>query len=127
MPDRDLDKHVHPTEWAIILSDWKRSSRTAHGSLHPRRPHRRTRARQGDRRLPKEELMQDLPVCFKCHKRVESEPIFEAPCGHDTCASAVFHGLCLMEYRDQRAQALEKFEVVGLLVRPWMQEHTENG
>lgn len=27
MPDRDpFDKHVHPTEWAIVLSDWKRSN-----------------------------------------------------------------------------------------------------
>jgi hypothetical protein len=25
MSDDPLDKHVHPTEWAIILGDWKRS------------------------------------------------------------------------------------------------------
>lgn len=25
MADDPLDKHVHPTEWAVILGDWKRS------------------------------------------------------------------------------------------------------
>lgn len=69
--------------------------------------------------------MQDLPICFKCHTRIENSPIYEAPCGHDTCSSAVFHGLCLMEYRDQRESG-ERFAVVAMLVRPWMQEHTEN-
>lgn len=68
--------------------------------------------------------MQDRPVCFKCRETIEHSPVYEAPCGHDTCSSAVFHGICLMEYRDQR-NAGERFEVVGLLVRPWLEEHTQ--
>lgn len=67
--------------------------------------------------------MQDRPVCFKCRELIEHSPIFEAPCGHATCPSAVFHGLCLMEYRDHR-EAGDRFEVVGLLVRRWSEEHT---
>lgn len=70
--------------------------------------------------------MQDRPVCFKCTERIDQEPIYEALCGHDTCPSAVWHGICLMEFRDERAAA-DRFQVVGLLVRPWIQEHTENG
>lgn len=48
--------------------------------------------------------MQRLPICLTCDKPVEYDPIYEAPCGHDTCPSAVFHGLCLMEWRDHREQ-----------------------
>lgn len=70
--------------------------------------------------------MQDRPICFKCDKTIEHSPIFEAPCGHDRCSSAVFHPVCLMEFRDRRDRAENKFEVVGVLVRPWMQEHAEN-
>ena len=69
--------------------------------------------------------MQDRPVCFKCHNTIEHSPVWEAPCGHDDCPSAVFHGLCLMEFRDERESG-ERFEVLGLLVRPWIEEHTEN-
>lgn len=67
--------------------------------------------------------MQDRPICFKCRTLIDHSPVFEAPCGHDECSSAVFHGLCLMEFRDQRA-AGDRFTVVGLLVRPWMEEHS---
>ena len=70
--------------------------------------------------------MQELPICFDCNTEIKSEPVFEAPCGHDDCRSAVFHGLCLMEFREQRESATDRFEIVGLIVRPWMQEHTEN-
>lgn len=69
--------------------------------------------------------MQDRPVCFECRTQVEHSPVYEAPCGHDRCRSAVFHGLCLMGYRERRESAINKFEVVGLLVRPWTQEHEE--
>lgn len=71
--------------------------------------------------------MQDRPICFKCTEVIEHSPIYEAPCGHDTCKSAVFHGLCLMEFRDRREQSNTRFEVVGLLVKAWMQEHTGEG
>lgn len=71
--------------------------------------------------------MQDRPICFKCREAIEQDPIYEAPCGHDRCPSVCFHGLCLMEFRDEREQASQRFEVVGVLVRPWIQEHTEHG
>lgn len=70
--------------------------------------------------------MQDRPVCFKCTTSIEHSPVWEAPCGHDRCPSAVFHGLCLMEFRDQR-NTDRKFEVIGLVVRTWSEEHTEHG
>lgn len=70
--------------------------------------------------------MQDRPVCFKCKERIDHDPVYEAPCGHDTCSSACFHGLCLMEYREQRESATNRFEVVGMLVRPWSTEHSES-
>lgn len=70
--------------------------------------------------------MQDRPVCFDCTETIEHSPVYEAPCGHETCPSAVFHGLCLMQFRERRESAPNRFEVIGLVVRPWMQEHTEN-
>jgi len=70
--------------------------------------------------------MQDLPVCFECKTVVNHSPVYEAPCGHDTCRSAVFHGLCLMTFRERRESAEDKFEVVAILVRPWSTEHTES-
>ena len=71
--------------------------------------------------------MQERPICFECSEAIEHSPVFEAPCGHDRCKSAVFHGVCLMEYRERRESSTNRFQVVGLLVRPWAEEHTENG
>jgi len=71
-------------------------------------------------------MMQDRPVFFRCCETIENDFVFEALCGHERCPSAVMHPLCLMEFRDERAAA-DRFQVVGLLVRPWIQEHTENG
>ena len=70
--------------------------------------------------------MQDRPICFKCRVRIDRDPIYEAPCGHDDCASAVFHGLCLMEFREMRESHANRFQVIGVLVRPWVTEHSEN-
>jgi len=70
-------------------------------------------------------MLQDRPVCFDCHEVIEHSAVFEAPCGHLECPSAAWHGLCLMRFRDER-EAGERFEVVGLLVRVWSREHTEN-
>lgn len=70
--------------------------------------------------------MQDRPICFECGEVITSSLVFEAPCGHDDCRSACFHGLCLMEFRDRRESSGDRFEIVGLIVRPWVQEHTEN-
>lgn len=56
----------------------------------------------------------DRPVCFWCawNERPMSDrlvaavdAVFESLCGHDGCPSAVFHGICLMEFRaDERFQ-----------------------
>lgn len=70
--------------------------------------------------------MQERPICFGCNEIIEHSPVFDAPCGHPECKSAVFHGLCLMEYYEKRESAPDRFEVVALLVKPWLQEHTEN-
>jgi len=66
--------------------------------------------------------MQDRPICFQCDKAVETnaEMIFEAPCGHDGCSSAVFHPLCLMEWRERREQIMEYVKTVR---QRWIEEH----
>lgn len=47
--------------------------------------------------------LQTAPRCFDCIEEVSaSDAVFEAPCGHDDCPSAVFHGLCLMTWRENR-------------------------
>lgn len=53
--------------------------------------------------------MQNRPVCFRCDEPVQTngEMLFEAPCGHETCSSAVFHGLCLMDWREHRDHIME--------------------
>lgn len=68
--------------------------------------------------------MQDRPVCFKCDKAIETnaEMVFEAPCGHDHHSSAVFHGLCLMDWREHRNHFMERLrahmeEMLGMPVQ----------
>lgn len=51
----------------------------------------------------------DVPVCNlpSCGQRVEYDPVFAPDCGqqtgdpreHDECGSSVWHGHCLMEFR----------------------------
>lgn len=55
-------------------------------------------------------VMQDRPVCFECDKKIENngDMVFEAPCGHVEHSSAVFHGVCLMEFREKRTQIMER-------------------
>lgn len=53
--------------------------------------------------------MQRRPVCFWCEEIVEYDPIFCAPCDHEDCRSAVFHGLCLMSWREHREAAIKEF------------------
>lgn len=67
-------------------------------------------------------LMQRLPVCFTCDNPVEYDPLFEAPCGHDQHPSAVFHPLCLMEWREMVAEARMRWEEI----RRHMEEHHEH-
>ena len=56
--------------------------------------------------------MQDRPVCFQCDKTVETnaDMVFESPCGHDECSSAVFHAICLFGWREKRARMMEEAE-----------------
>lgn len=49
--------------------------------------------------------MRRYPICWMCDEEVETDPIFESICGHDNCPSSVFHGLCLMEWREKRPEA----------------------
>lgn len=48
-------------------------------------------------------MIQDRPVCFRCLKSIEHDPVFAPPWCEvvEEHASAVFHGLCLMEHREQ--------------------------
>lgn len=53
--------------------------------------------------------MQDRPVCFLCDRVIEYDPVYEAPCGHEEHSSAVWHGLCLMEFREKRDEWFKEF------------------
>lgn len=66
--------------------------------------------------------MQDRPVCFTCDQRIETnaEIVFEAPCGHLDCSSAVFHPLCLMTWRERRDNFREWLQQ---LRQQWMERH----
>ena len=71
--------------------------------------------------------LQERAVCLECHDQIEHSPVFAAPCGHEGCPSAVFHGICLMEYREKvaRAKAAGMPQVVGfILASP---DHVEDG
>lgn len=53
--------------------------------------------------------VQEIPICFHCDTPVETDPVFEAPCGHMEHSSAVFHPLCLMEFREKRPEFFKEF------------------
>lgn len=53
--------------------------------------------------------MQTRAVCFGCDEVIEYDPIFEAPCGHDEHSSAVWHGICLMRWRDHRDDFIKQW------------------
>lgn len=65
-------------------------------------------------------MLQDLPICFDCTERIDHSPVFEALCSHPTCPSAVFHGVCLMRWREKREEAER-------MVKQWFTKHTEYG
>ena len=56
--------------------------------------------------------MQDRPVCFQCDKVIRDNPdmVFESPCGHDDCSSAVFHTICLFDWREKRLRIEEEMQ-----------------
>lgn len=60
--------------------------------------------------------VQDRPVCFDCRTTVDHDPVYAAPCDGDRCPSVVFHGLCLMRWREARDQALAR-------ARQWAEQH----
>lgn len=47
-------------------------------------------------------LIQERAICWGCDQTIEYDPIFAAPCDHERCSSAVWHGLCLMQWREDR-------------------------
>lgn len=65
---------------------------------------------KGDPDPPKGQDMQDRPVCFRCDEPIltNGEMVFEAPCGHPDGSSAVFHGLCLMDWREHREEWMQR-------------------
>ncbi len=57
-------------------------------------------------------MIHDRAVCFGCNKTIEHDPIFASPCDdgkrgsrHERCASAVWHGVCLMSHREHVGKA----------------------
>ena len=54
--------------------------------------------------------MRRYPLCWDCGTEVDTDPVYEAICGHDTCPSAVFHGLCLMTWREKREEAYKAIQ-----------------
>lgn len=60
--------------------------------------------------------MHDRPICFTCHEVIEHSMVFEAPCGHEECPSACYHGVCLMEWREYREESFKRFQ-------KWLEEH----
>lgn len=64
--------------------------------------------------------MQRLPFCFGCGEAIDYDPVYEAPCGHDDCASAVFHPLCLMRHRESVEELIREVR------RRWLDEHAEH-
>lgn len=61
-------------------------------------------------------MMRRYPICWDCEKEVSDDPIFESICGHEDCPSAVFHGLCLMRWREQR-------EIANRIVKAFIESH----
>lgn len=58
-------------------------------------------------------MIQNRPVCFDCDMLIESltDAVFAPPfCDHLDCASAVFHGICLMRWRERREEIYRRVE-----------------
>ena len=57
--------------------------------------------------------MQEVPICFNCGEGVSvADSVFEAPCGHDEHPTAIWHGLCLMDWRDNREVMAKRMRVI---------------
>lgn len=54
-------------------------------------------------------MIHERPNCFSCERPVDYDPVFAPPFDDSpTSISAVFHGLCLMEWRDRRQEVMER-------------------
>jgi uncharacterized Fe-S center protein len=63
--------------------------------------------------------MQQYPVCWECEKPIEYGAVFAAPCDHEDCMSACYHGICLMQWREKRE------EMHAQMMR-WFRDHMQN-
>lgn len=54
--------------------------------------------------------IQDRPICFGCDEPIDNSPVFAAPCDHAEHPSAVWHGLCLMTWRENLQQRIQQFQ-----------------
>lgn len=62
-----------------------------------------------------------------CGKPVEHDPIYEAPCGHEDHGSAVFHPLCLMEWREDRDALIARMRAYSQEFEQRINEAIERG
>lgn len=53
-------------------------------------------------------MIQQVPRCFRTRPAGCTDPVYAPPlCDHPEHASAVFHGICLMEWREHRTALLQ--------------------
>lgn len=63
--------------------------------------------------------MRRYPLCWGCTEEVDTDPLYEAPCGHDEdCPTAVWHPACLVKWREHRDEAIQS-------IQRWASEHEE--
>lgn len=63
--------------------------------------------------------VQTLPRCAGCSEPVEIDPVYAAPCDHEHHPSMVWHGLCLMDWREHRDRMKAAFQ-------RWAARHDEH-
>lgn len=52
-------------------------------------------------------MIQTVPVCLVCEEPITHSLVYAAPCDHEACPSACWHGTCLMSWREERDEAEE--------------------
>lgn len=65
-------------------------------------------------------MIQHKAICFDCDAAVDDplQSVFAPPwCDHPDCASAVFHGVCLMRWRERRQELRVLMEKRGEAIR----------
>lgn len=54
-------------------------------------------------------MIQERPICFSCERVIDHSPVYAPPFDDDpTSISGTFHGICLMEWREKRADFMER-------------------